>query len=99
MSHVALIAAVAGVTYGTRISGLLLQDRAVPRLIDRFLTYVPVAVFAALITPNLAVGGGELVARLAGVLAATLVVLRLRQVWSGLAAGMAVYWLIRAFVG
>ncbi len=99
MSHVTLIVAVAAVTYATRISGLLLRDRAIPRLVDRFLAYVPVAVFAALITPSLSAGGGELLARLAGVLAATAVVLRFRQVWSGLAGGMAVYWAIRALAG
>src|SRR5438270_9655261 len=99
MSHVLLIAAVGVVTYATRVSGMLLRDRTVPRLVDGFLSYVPVAVFAALITPNLSVGGGELVARIAGVLVAAAVVFRFRQLWSGLPGGMAVYWLIRALVG
>jgi uncharacterized membrane protein len=99
MPHLLLIAVVSGVTYATRISGMLLRDRTVPRVVDSFLAYVPLAVFAALITPNLSVGGGELVARLAGVLVAAAVVLRFRQLWSGLVGGMAVYWLIRALAG
>jgi uncharacterized membrane protein len=99
MSHFLLIAAASTVTYATRVSGMLLRDRSVPQLVDSFLAYVPVAVFAALITPSLSVGGGELVARVAGVLVAAVVVLRFRQLWSGLAGGMMAYWLMRALAG
>lgn len=95
MSQIAVILGVAAVTYAARISGFLVGDRAIPRLLDRFLQYVPAAVFAALITPDLAVGGGELAARLTGVVVAGIVVLRVRLLWAGLAAGMATYWLVR----
>jgi branched-subunit amino acid transport protein len=56
---------------------------------------VPVAVFAALIAPGLAVGGGEWLPRLLGAAAAVVAVLRLRRLWAGLVTGMAVYWLAK----
>lgn len=99
MNHVGLILAGAAVTFGSRLAGFWIGDRAIPPVLDRFLQYVPAAVFAALITPDLSTGGGELVARLAGVVAAGVVVLRFRQLWAGLAGGMAVYWVVRALVG
>jgi branched-subunit amino acid transport protein len=37
--------------------------------------------------------------RLIGVVAAALVVLRVRWLWAGLVAGMAAYWLARAVMG
>ena len=67
-----------------------------PPLFGRFLTYVPVAVFAALIAPDLGLGSADWLPRLLGVAAATLAVWRTRQLWAGLAAGMVVFWLVRA---
>ena len=99
MTHAAVIAAAAAVTFGTRLTGFLVGDRPIPATVDRFLQYVPVAVFAALVTPDLSVGGGELVARIAGIIAASIVVLRVGQLWAGLASGMAVYWIVRALFG
>lgn len=95
MNHWAVILAAGAITYGTRLTGLLLGRHAVPDLLSRFLAYVPVAVFAALITPDLGVGTGELLPRIAGVVVAGIVVLRARQLWAGLAAGMVGYWLVR----
>lgn len=94
METYAVILAAGLITYATRLAGLVLGRRTVPATLDRFLSYVPIAVFAALITPDLGVGTGQMLPRLAGVLAAGLVVLRYRQLWAGLGVGMAVYWLV-----
>ena len=94
-----LILAAAVVTYGTRISGFLLGQRKLPAWLNRFLTYVPVAVFAALLTPDLNVGGAGMWPRLIGAAVATIVVLRFRQLWAGLIAGMAGFWLAGALLG
>jgi branched-subunit amino acid transport protein len=94
MEKYALILTAGLITYATRLAGLLLGRFTVPPTIERFLAYVPVAVFAALITPDLGVGTKGLLPRLAGVIAAGLVVLRYRQLWAGLGVGMGVYWLM-----
>ncbi len=99
MRDLALILVVALATYATRLMGFALGGRDLPPALHRFLTYVPVAVFAALITPDLGLGTGELGPRLVGMLAAGAVVLRLRRLWAGLVAGMAAYWLARLLLG
>jgi branched-subunit amino acid transport protein len=99
MSPIALILLVAAGTFATRLTGFLIGDRPVPLVVDRSLEYVPMAVFAALITPDLASTGGDLTARLTGVIVAGAVVLRVRQLWAGLLGGMAVYLLLRALLG
>ncbi len=98
MRIAALIAVVGAATYLTRISGFVLGGRSIPRIVDRFLLYVPVAAFASLVTPALGVLGPELVARLAGIAAASIVVLRIGHLWAGLGAGMAAYWAVRLIV-
>ena len=95
MANLGLIVAAALATYGTRLAGFGLSRRTVPPLFNRFLTYVPVAVFAALIAPDLGLGGGQMVARLLGVAAASVAVWKTRQLWAGLAAGMVVFWVVR----
>lgn len=99
MNKLVLVAIVALATYATRVAGLTLGQRSIPPLLDRFLTYIPVAVFAALITPNLGIGTHQVAPRLIGVIAAALVVLRVKALWAGLVAGMAVYWLARLLLG
>jgi branched-subunit amino acid transport protein len=96
MDKVLIILVVGASTYVARLSGFLLRDRPIPRIVDQFLLYVPVAVFAALVTPSVGVGTGDTPARLLGVGATALVISRVRQLWAGLAAGMAVYWIARA---
>ena len=63
-----------------------------PPSFDRFLAYVPVAAFAALIAPDVAHGPGALAPRLLGVLAAAVAVWRLEKLWAGLLLGMAAFW-------
>jgi len=93
------ILAAALVTYLTRLGGFALGGRDLPPVVGRFLAYVPVAVFAALIAPDLGLGGGQWAARGLGLAAAAAVVWRTRQLWAGLAAGMVVYWLVEAVGG
>ena len=95
MDRLGLILAVAAVTYATRIAGFALAGRTPPAAVARFLAYVPIAAFAALVTPGLGTGG-EPAPRLLAAVAAAIAVLRLGKLWSGLATGMAVYWLTRA---
>jgi branched-subunit amino acid transport protein len=90
-----LILAAAAITYGTRLAGLGLGDRAVPADVRRFLGYVPIAAFTALIVPGIGGAGDESVPRLAAGVVAVLVVLRLQRLWACLVVGLAVYWLAR----
>ncbi len=99
MGYLPLILAVALVTYATRLGGFRLGQRDLPPFIVRFLAYVPVAVFAALIAPDLGLGGPQLLPRLAGLALATVAILRSRQLWAGLIAGMAGFWLAQAALG
>jgi branched-subunit amino acid transport protein len=96
MGNLGIILAATLVTYGTRIAGFTLAQRQLPAIFGRLLTYVPVAVFAALIAPDLGLGTIEAPARLLGVVAAALAVWRTKQLWAGLAAGMLIFWLVRA---
>jgi branched-subunit amino acid transport protein len=89
------LALVAGIiTYTTRIGGFLLGARKVPLAAQRFLKYVPVAAFTALFAPGVVTLDAQMPARLAGAAAAAVAVLWLRQLWAGLVAGMAVFWLV-----
>ncbi len=97
--YMGLILAVAVVTYGTRISGFVIGRERLPSWFNRFLAYVPAAVFAALVTTNFNAGHSDTVPRLIGVAAATTAVLRFKQLWLGLFVGMAVFWLACALLG
>lgn len=93
--RIPLILAAAAVTYLTRIAGLTLGRREIPATARVFLSYVPIAAFAALLAPDLATGGSETAPRLLGAGIATLVVYRFGTLWACIAAGMTVYWLTR----
>ena len=95
MERLGLILALAAVTYGTRIAGFTVDRRRIPPQLDRALTYVPIAAFAALIVPGLSDDGGSLaLPRLAAALAAAAAVLLTRQLWASLLAGMVVLWVV-----
>ncbi len=95
MTQIGLIVAVAASTYVTRIAGFLAGDRTIPPFVRRFLDYVPISVFAALVAPDSGIGTPQMAPRLVGLIVAGIVVLQWRQLWAGLAAGMAAYWLAR----
>ena len=102
--RIALVLAVAAVTYATRLAGFRLRwgregaegtdDGALPPAFERFLAYVPIAAFAALVAPGIAEGSAGLAARVAAVAVATIATLRFRRVWLSIAAGLAGYWLV-----
>jgi branched-subunit amino acid transport protein len=94
-THLPLIAAAAALTYGTRIAGLLLGDRAVPAALRGYLAYVPIAAFAALTAPGLAGSEGDLAPRSIAAAVAAIVALRYRRLWACLAVGMVAYWIAR----
>ena len=96
-----LVLAVALVTYATRLAGFRLRlersengDNALPPSAARFLGYVPIAAFAALVALGLSNGSGNLAAKLVGVGLGALAALRLRRLWLSIAAGLAGYWLV-----
>ena len=88
------IAGMVAVTFGSRFAGLALHIELPPFWV-RFLHFVPIAVFAALVTPSLAGSQGEADLRLVAALAAALAAWRTRQLWMAIAVGMAVFWLLR----
>lgn len=92
MGEMPLVLAVALATYITRVAGFGLARRPIPAVFDRFLVYVPVAAFAALITPGLEIGTLDMVPRVAGLAIAGALMLRWRKLWAGLAGGMAGFW-------
>ncbi len=84
------------VTYGPRLVGLSLAKVSLPLFWARFLQFVPVAVFAALIVPVLP-SSGETSIRLVAAGVAALVLWRVWSLWFGLLVGMVVFWSLRAF--
>ena len=93
--YLPVILGAALLTYATRFAGLGLGKRQPPPFVRRFLGYVPIAAFAAIIAPDLAVGGDETAPRLAGAVIAAVAVYRFGKLWACIAAGMAAYWLVR----
>ena len=103
MSELALWAIILGgmlVTYAIRLSFIaLIPIERLPSLLLRSLRFVPPAILAALITPDLLSPLGDLDLSLqnhrllAGVLAA-LVAWRFRNTWLTIAAGMLALWLL-----
>ena len=83
------------VTYGPRLLGFSLSKRDVSSFWLRFLNFVPIAVFAALVVPGLPGDQGELDIRVLAAALAGLVMWRVRSLWLGIAVGMAAFWLLR----
>jgi branched-subunit amino acid transport protein len=88
------VAGMLGVTFGSRFAGLALH-RELPDFWVRFLHFVPIAVFAALVTPALEGGFGEGEIRLAAAIAAALVAWRTANLGLAIAVGMLAFWLLR----
>jgi branched-subunit amino acid transport protein len=86
------------VTFGSRLAGLTLRVR-LPAFWLRFLHFVPIAAFAALVTPSLAGSRGEGGIRVAAAVAAALVAWRTRQLALAIAVGMGAFWLLRLAPG
>ncbi len=88
------VAGMVAVTFGSRYAGLALRTE-LPAFWVRFLHFVPIAVFAALVTPSLEGGLGEGEIRVAG--AGVDGARRLAHPQPGLsiAAGMLAFWALR----
>jgi branched-subunit amino acid transport protein len=82
------------VTFGSRYAGLALRTE-LPHFWLRFLHFVPIAVFAALVTPSLQGARGEGEIRVLAAIAATLIAWRTRNLGAAIAVGMAAFWLLR----
>jgi branched-subunit amino acid transport protein len=88
------VAGMVAVTFGSRYAGLA-RRTDLPDFWVRFLHFVPIAVFAALVTPSLEGDRNEWGIRLVAAAAAALAVWHTRQLWAAIAVGMAVFWLLR----
>lgn len=95
MSTVAVILAMAALTYGSRLAGLALMGVVVPPFWLRFLRFVPIAVFAALVVPALPGNRGEWSIRFLAAGLAAVATWRTRQLWVGIGVGMVAFWLLR----
>jgi branched-subunit amino acid transport protein len=99
VSDLAVVVAVAAITYGTRVA-FLLRPRSVPEgALGRFLDVFPLALFVAIAMTGLAAPDGDpavtpaLAAALGGVIGA--VVFR-RNLWAVLVVGMLFFYITRA---
>ncbi len=88
------VAGMLAVTFGSRYAGLALRLEP-PDFWVRCLHFVPIAVFAALVTPSLQGSYGEGEIRVVAAAVATLVAWRTRNLGLSIAAGMVAFWLLR----
>jgi len=82
------------VTFGSRFAGLALGVE-LPAFWVRFLHFVPIAVFAALVAPSVEGPRGEWAIRLTASALAAAAAWRTRQLWVAIAVGMLAFWLLR----
>ncbi len=94
MSFWLTVAGMVAVTFGSRYAGLV-RRADVPDFWMRFLHFVPIAVFASLVTPYLEGSRGEWGIRTAAAAVAAAAAWKTRQLWVAIGAGMAVFWLLR----
>jgi branched-subunit amino acid transport protein len=94
MSFWLTLAGMVAVTFGSRYAGLVLHTE-LSDFWARFLHFVPIAVFASLVTPYVSGGRGEAGIRAAACVVAALAAWRTRRLWVAIAVGMAAFWLLR----
>jgi branched-subunit amino acid transport protein len=82
------------VTFGSRYAGLALRTD-LPAFWVRFLHFVPISVFAALVTPSLEGGLGEGEIRFVGAVVTALAAWRTKSLGISIAVGMVAFWLLR----
>jgi branched-subunit amino acid transport protein len=80
--------------YAVRLSGFALAETSLPRGLERALTFVPVAMLAALSVSTLIATPAEVPIRLVAAIGAGFVVWRTRKSWACILVGMALYWLL-----
>ena len=88
------LAGMVAVTFGSRYAGLALRTE-LPAFRVRFLHFVPIAVFAALVTPSIEGGLGEGEIRFVGAVVTALAAWRTKSLGLSIAAGMVAFWLLR----
>jgi branched-subunit amino acid transport protein len=88
------VAGMVAVTFGSRYSGLALRFE-LPDFWVRCLHFVPIAVFAALVTPSLEGGLGESEIRVAAAVVTGVAAWRTRNLGIAIAAGMLAFWALR----
>ncbi len=94
MSFWLTLTGMAVVTFGSRFAGLALRVE-LPAFWIRFLHFVPIAVFAALVSPSIEGPRGEWPIRVTAAVLAAVAAWRTRQLWVAIAVGMAAFWLLR----
>ena len=94
MTFWATCAGMVAVTFGSRLAGLTVRMH-LPAFWLRFLHFVPIAVFAALVTPSLQGSRGEGGIRVLAAALAAFVAWRSRQLAVAIGVGMAAFWLLR----
>ena len=94
MSFWPICAGMVAVTFGSRLAGLLVRMRLPPFWL-RFLHFVPIAVFAALVAPSLEGSRGESGIRVTAAALAGVVAWRTRHLAATIAVGLAAFWLLR----
>lgn len=95
METLLLVLGVALPTFLTRYVGLAMSAAQIPARGQQALRYVPIAVFAALVTTGLNFGGANGAAQAAAMAAAALVASGRHPFWLSMLAGMLVYGLVR----
>jgi branched-subunit amino acid transport protein len=95
MSPTLTIVLMAVVTFLPRFIGFLLSGRKVSPFWLKFLHFVPISVFAALIAPSLPSTPSETPLRLVAALLAVVAIWRLKRLWIGIVVGMGAFWLLR----
>jgi branched-subunit amino acid transport protein len=82
------------VTFGSRYAGLMLRTPLPPFWL-RFLRFVPISVFAALIVPAIQGNQGEGTIRVIGAMLAAFVAWRTRQLWLTVLVGFGTFWVLK----
>jgi branched-subunit amino acid transport protein len=88
------VAGMVAVTFGSRYAGLALRVE-LPDFWVRCLHFVPIAVFAALVTPSLEGKLGEGEIRVAAAIVTGVAAWRTRNLGIAIVAGMLVFWALR----
>lgn len=88
------VAGMLAVTFGSRYAGLASRFE-LPDFWARCLHFVPIAVFAALVTPSLEGGLGERDIRVAAAVVTGVAAWRTRNLGIAIASGMVAFWALR----
>jgi branched-subunit amino acid transport protein len=95
MSTLTILLGMALVTYLPRLMGFLLSGRQVSPFWLRFLHFVPLTVFAAIIVPALPGSSSDGFIRGVTAVLAGFSVWKFKRLWIGIVVGMGAFWLLR----